>query len=86
MGTINPILVSWANRLVPESPSTVSAILMGFAWCLSNLGTLWAGLLSKSIHVDPITSTISWMGLLLAAAFLFAMQAPSAVPAAQETA
>ncbi|MGE3533944.1 MAG: MFS transporter [Parachlamydiales bacterium] len=86
MGTINPILVSWANRLVPESPSTVSAILMGFAWCLSNLGTLWAGLLSKSIHVDPITSTISWMGLLLAAAFLFAMQAPSAVPAAQKTA
>ncbi|MGE0671132.1 MAG: MFS transporter [Parachlamydiales bacterium] len=86
MGTINPILVSWANRLVPESPSTVSAILMGFAWCLSNLGTLWAGLLSKSIHVDPITSTISWMGLLLAAAFLFAMQAPSAIPAAQKTA
>lgn len=86
MGTINPILVSWANRLVPESPSTVSAILMGFAWCLSNLGTLWAGLLSKSIHVDPITSTLAWMGLLLAAAFFFAMKAPSAIPAAQKAA
>ncbi len=85
MGTINPILVSWANRLVPESPSTVSAILMGFAWCLSNLGTLWAGLLCKSIHVDPITSTLAWMGLLLVAGFFCALKAPSALPTSQES-
>ena len=43
LASINPIIVSWGNRLVPESPSTVSGLLMGFAWCVANLGPLAAG-------------------------------------------
>lgn len=85
MGTINPILVSWANRLVPESPSTVSAILMGFAWCLANLGSLWAGLLSNAIEVDPITSSLAWLGSLLAVAWVLASQIPSVQKTASES-
>lgn len=44
---VNPLIISWGNDLVPEHPSTVSALLMGFAWCLSNLIPMLAGILAK---------------------------------------
>jgi FSR family fosmidomycin resistance protein-like MFS transporter len=61
---INPIIVSWGNRLVPEHPSTVSALLMGFAWCLSHLGPLCAGASTRLVAEHPFWTTVSWMGLL----------------------
>jgi FSR family fosmidomycin resistance protein-like MFS transporter len=65
MGTINPILVSWGNKLVPENPSTVSGLLMGFAWCLSNFGAAWAGLIAKRTAVNPIPTALSILAILL---------------------
>jgi len=76
MATINPILVSWGNKLVPESPSTVSGLLMGFAWCLSNFGATWAGLIAKSASGEPISTTLKWLGLLLGAGFLLILCMP----------
>ena len=76
MGLVNPILVSWGNRLVPENPSTVSALMMGFAWCVASLGATWAGLIAKVYDTDPIVKTIFWMGLLLVVALLFILMMP----------
>ena len=49
-GTINPIIISWGNHLVPDSPSTISAFLMGFAWCIGNLGPMLAGFIVKGLE------------------------------------
>ncbi len=76
MGTINPIIVSWGNKIVPESPSTVSGLLMGCAWCLANLGSTWAGLIAKVIVVDPIPTTLALLGLLLAFGFVLILFVP----------
>lgn len=80
LGIINPIIISWGNRLVPESPSTVSAILMGFAWCVGNLGALIAGLVAPLFKTDPIVNTISIMGLLLAVIFTLISMMPRPQP------
>ena len=77
MGIINPIIISWGNRLVPESPSTVSAILMGFAWCLSHLGTASAGILATLFPTQPIVYTLLTLGLLLVACIGFVLFMPS---------
>ena len=65
IGIINPIIVSWGNRLVPESPSTVSALLMGFAWCVGNLGPTASGLITQFFPENPFPQTLSIMGALL---------------------
>jgi MFS transporter, FSR family, fosmidomycin resistance protein len=85
MNTINPIIVSWGNKLVPESPSTVSGLLMGCAWCLAYLGTIWAGLLAKAIAFDPIATTLCLLGLLLVLGFFLILFVPQVKPA-RETA
>ena len=78
MGTINPVLVSWGNKLVPESPSTVSGLLMGFAWCLSNFGATWAGLIAKSVTVEPIATALGLLGFLLVIGFFLVLFMPQA--------
>jgi FSR family fosmidomycin resistance protein-like MFS transporter len=85
MGTVNPIIVSWGNKLVPESPSTVSGLLMGCAWCLANLGAAWAGLLAKAITVEPIVMTLCLLGLLLALGFFLILFVPQVKPAREPT-
>lgn len=65
LGIINPIIISWGNRLVPESPSTVSALLMGFAWCIGNLGPLCSGAIAPYFSSEPISTTLSLMGASL---------------------
>ena len=70
MSPVTPILVSWANKIIPESPSTVSSLLMGCAWCFSSLGATWAGLISKTVKVDPIETTLFFLGFLLVLGFL----------------
>ncbi len=77
MGTVTPVLVSWGNKLVPESPSTVSALMMGFAWCLANLGPTWAGLLAKSVKTtEPIAMTLSILGSLIVFGFFLILFMP----------
>jgi MFS transporter, FSR family, fosmidomycin resistance protein len=85
MGTVNPIIVSWGNKLIPESPSTVSGLLMGCAWCLSNLGATWAGLLAKAITVEPIVTTLCLLGFLLVLAFFLILFIPQVKPVREIT-
>ncbi len=77
LGIINPIIISWGNRLVPESPSSVSALLMGCAWCLSHLGPTCAGLIVPHFSEDRFILTLALMGLVLALIFFFILLIPS---------
>ena len=76
LGIINPILVSWGNKLVPESPSTVSALMMGCAWCFGSLGATWAGLLAQGGLDHPILISLSAMGLMLPLCFILVLFVP----------
>ena len=78
LGIVNPILVSWGNKLVPESPSTVSALMMGCAWCFGYLGSTWAGCIAGIMGSDPIHKTLYAMGILIPACFLFILFVPQA--------
>lgn len=76
IGIVNPILVSWGNKLVPESPSTVSALMMGCAWCFGHLGSTWAGCITRVMEGDPIHKTLYVLGLLIAVCFLLVLFVP----------
>lgn len=76
IGTMNPLVVSWANQCLSEHPSTVSALLMGSAWCIANLGPTWAGLISKSVPIQPIISTLYIMSSLMVIAFFLVLITP----------
>lgn len=65
LGIVNPIIISWGNYLVPQSPSTVSAILMGFAWCVANFGPTCAGYVCGLYEKNSYLMTLSGMGFLL---------------------
>lgn len=73
LGVSNPVIISWGNRLVPESPSTVSALLMGFAWCFGNLAPIAAGLLVKQFIVKSyvIAAGIMGLGWVISTALIF---------------
>jgi len=81
MNTINPIIVSWGTKLIPESPGTVAGLLNGCAWCLANLGATWAGLLAKTVSVNPIVTSLSLLGLLLVLGFFIILFVPQFKPA-----
>lgn len=76
IGVINPIIVSWGNRLVPESPSTVSALLMGCAWCVGNLGPAFIGLLTQSFQENPYTKALLVSGSLFLVIFVCIARMP----------
>lgn len=65
LGIVNPIIISWGNFLVPQSPSTVSAILMGFAWCVAYFGPTCAGYMCGLYSQNAYLITLSIMGTLL---------------------
>lgn len=79
LGIINPIIISWGNRIVPESPSTVSALLMGFAWCVGNLGPLCAGMIAPYFVNEPIASTLSLMGAAMIICLVLVLFIPQPV-------
>jgi MFS transporter, FSR family, fosmidomycin resistance protein len=76
-GIINPLVISWGNHLVPESPSSVSALLMGFAWCIGNLGPACSSLLIPLFSEHAFTQALLIMGLLLIAVFFFILIMPA---------
>jgi len=81
LGIINPIIVSWGHRLIPENPSTISALLMGFAWCFGNLGATCVGYMTQIFQENAIVYAIASMGLamMLVLFFIFFMPSPQRV-------
>ena len=84
-GLTNPIIVSWGHKLVPENPSTISAILMGFAWCVGNLGPVAAGYIAKSFQENGFVLAMMIMGSLLPLKLIFAYAMPKPVPETNST-
>lgn len=62
---INPMIVSWGNQIVPHSPSTISALLMGFSWCFANLGPVCAGMMASSFKIAPFILSMAIISCLL---------------------
>ena len=71
---MNPIITAWGNHLVPESPSTVSALLMGLAWCFSNLAAVIGGYLAS---IFPYLIAMGFISILLFVSLGFALLIPN---------
>lgn len=65
LSSVTPMIVSWGHKIAPSSPSSVSALLMGLAWCFSYLGPFVAGKLYIFFDHSPEVYTLSYLGLLL---------------------
>lgn len=78
LNVCNPVILSWGNSLVPESPSTVSALLMGLAWCLGNLGPALAGGLSKFFETNAYKYSLATIALGMVVSFFFVLMVPRA--------
>jgi len=68
-----PVNVVMAQRLVPEGASTVSALMMGFAWGAGGLCAPLTGLLSSSIGFGRALTLITLLPLV---AILFLSRFP----------
>lgn len=68
LGILNPIIISWGNKVAPEHPSTVSGLLMGCAWSFGHFGPAATGLLITYVMGTPGAS-LSLMGILLCVSF-----------------
>jgi len=63
--SVNSMIVSWGHKVAPGSPSSISALLMGLAWCFSYLGPIISGALYKNFSSRPEIYTLSTLGILL---------------------
>jgi cyanate permease len=62
LGTVNPLGVAFGQRIAPrENVSTVSAILMGWAWCLGGTVPSIIGELYKHLG-NNATQALMWLG------------------------
>jgi MFS family permease len=80
MGLINPLLVAFGTRLMSDRISTVSALLMGSAWCLSHLGPLTAGILTTVFEVNATANALKVMGIYIFFAAFLIMTLPRLAP------
>jgi MFS transporter, FSR family, fosmidomycin resistance protein len=60
---INPVILAFGNRLVPQNPGAISAFLMGLAWCVSEVvGPGGGGLLTKLFEEDAPAKSLTILG------------------------
>lgn len=65
-GVMTPVCLALGNKLAPNHPGAVSALLMGMVWCVAEcIGLSAAGLLSKFFLFDGPASAMSIIGILL---------------------
>ncbi|NDD59007.1 MAG: MFS transporter [Chlamydiae bacterium] len=79
--SISPIIISWGHKMMPTIPSTVSAILMGLAWCVTNFGPTCAGLMCKRFEEDAVIQALEWMGLLMVISLFLSLCIKDTIPA-----
>lgn len=62
---INPMIIAYGNKLLPDQPGLVSGFLMGLAWCVSEgIGMGGGGLLTKLFTDDAPAKALSILGIL----------------------
>lgn len=68
IGVVSPVLVAYGHKLLPDSPGLVSALLMGMAWCLSELiGPGGGGMISRFFEEDAAAKALVCLSFLLLA-------------------
>jgi FSR family fosmidomycin resistance protein-like MFS transporter len=77
LGAVNPVIIAFGNRLLPESPGMVSAFLMGMAWCLSEgLGQGGGGLLTKFFDLHAPVYAMAILGSFYVSGIIATMLLP----------
>lgn len=78
IGSVNPLGLAIATRLVPEHKGLVSAIMMGLVWCVSEaIGQTGGGLLTKLFEVDAPAKALALLGVCFITGILTATQLPN---------
>jgi MFS transporter, FSR family, fosmidomycin resistance protein len=77
LNSVSPMILSWGVQIAPNSPSSISAILLGFAWSVSNFGPFCAGVLYKAFKMNSEIKTLSCLGILLIIAIAIAWITPA---------
>ena len=76
LGTVNPLGVAFGQRIAPrENVSIVSAILMGWAWCLGGTVPSIIGELYKSLG-NNAAQALMWLGFANVAMVLLSFLLP----------
>lgn len=77
IGSINPLGLNLATKLVPNHKGLVSAIMMGLVWCLSEvLGQTGGGLLTKLFEDDAPAKALALLGSFFMIGIITASQLP----------
>jgi FSR family fosmidomycin resistance protein-like MFS transporter len=77
IGMLTPVLVSFGIRLLPSQPGTVSAFLLGLAWCVSEgLGQGGGGLLTKVFVDDAPAKALIVLGIFFIVGIFFIYRLP----------
>ncbi|MBN4066490.1 MFS transporter [Simkania negevensis] len=77
LGTINPVIVAFGNRLMPRYAGAVSALLMGFAWCFSYFGPALSGYLTSLFPTNGPVKALTIMGSLYIVSFVLSWMLPN---------
>jgi FSR family fosmidomycin resistance protein-like MFS transporter len=81
IGMLTPVLVSFGIRLMPDQPGTISAFLLGLAWCLSEgLGQGGGGLLTKLFTEDAPAKALGILGILFFFGLFVTLRLPEFKP------
>jgi MFS transporter, FSR family, fosmidomycin resistance protein len=65
LGVMNPLIVAYGNRLIPNLAGSVSALLMGGAWCFGYLGITVASLLPGLFSNNATVHALQLFGLFI---------------------
>jgi FSR family fosmidomycin resistance protein-like MFS transporter len=60
MGTANPLGVSLAQHLMPQSASLISGVMMGLAWAFGGFGPVIVGFLAKAPSIGLLATRLWW--------------------------
>lgn len=81
---INPMIIAYGNKLLPDQPGLVSGFLMGLAWCVSEgIGMGGGGLLTKLFTDDAPAKALSILGVLFLVGMGITRMLPGKAPLEQ---
>ncbi len=76
--TCNVVGVSYGNRLMPNHSRTVSAFLMGSAWCIAGISTVIGGWLADPNYGGSPETALMWFITAIICGFIFSFLLPKA--------
>lgn len=81
LGVLNSLVITLGNQMAPQQPGTISAFVMGLAWCVSEcLGPGGGGFLSAFFEEDAPAKALAAVGVFLGVTFLMSRKLPKIIP------